>query len=332
MKFLKKIPREFFRLINQLLSLAESDYIIIKKQNSNQIIEKKYKDYWIMMPLSSFGDSLVFFKFIKEFKNNRGGKVLVVSNQERILKLAKMFPDIDETKLISDQLYFNNINNLFEIKIGKIFSCNMYLNFIFNKPSKNMLSRARELFEIKTETYGESPIISKSSNDEAKKIIDHYKLYNQKIVLISPFSVAINCKSLSENFWLNIAKELNKKGFRVVFNSKSSLQNDNQDFINIFCDIGVISAFANMCHSIIGMRSGLLDVLRDVCESRILAIYNHNHSNDNLKRDFYVDDKKSFIENYIQCCSLNMYEHNNNIELIYYGSEGDFEQEVIKLF
>ena len=131
MKFIKKIIREFFRLINQLLSLARSDYVIIKKQDPNQNsliknVENEYNDYWIIMPLSAFGDSLVVFKLIKEFKKNRGGKVVVISNQERILKLARMFPDIDETKLVSSEFYENKLNTVSKIKLGKVFSCHFY--------------------------------------------------------------------------------------------------------------------------------------------------------------------------------------------------------------
>ena len=342
MKFIKKITREFFRLINQFLFFIKSDYKIIK-YNANQdllidvnqelFIESKYNDYWIIMPLSAFGDSLVVFKFIKEFKKNRGGKVLVVSNQERILKLARMFPDIDETKLVSSEFCENKLNTVSKIKLGKVFSCHLYFReLLFNKISKNMLARSRDFLGIKDDIYGESPVISAESIIEANKIINNYKLENQKIVLISPFSVSMNANPLSKNFWLNMARTLEKKGYKVVFNRNILPENNNQEFINIFSDINVMVAFSNICHTIIGLRSGILDVFRDATNVKMFVIYNHIHPAVSVE-DFHFDDDKSSIENYIECCSLKtMYKNNNTIEFIYYGDENAFEKEIIKHF
>jgi ADP-heptose:LPS heptosyltransferase len=339
MKFIKKIIREFFRLINQLLSLARSDYVIIKKQDPNQNsliknVENEYNDYWIIMPLSAFGDSLVVFKLIKEFKKNRGGKVVVISNQERILKLARMFPDIDETKLVSSEFYENKLNTVSKIKLGKVFSCHFYFReFLFNKLSKNMLARSRDFLGITDDIYGESPVISAELISEANKIINHYKLENQKIVLISPFATTMNSNSLSKDFWSNMARTLEKKGYKVVFNSNILSENNNQEFINIFSDINVMVAFANICNAIIGVRSGILDVFRDATNVKMFVIYNHNHSVVSLEEDFFWDEDKSPIENYINCCSLKtMYKNNNTVELIYDGNENILEQQIIKNF
>ena len=356
MKVLKKIPREFFRLINQILFFIKSDYKIIKcdsdqglvkcdsdqeiiKLDSDQDmhIESNYSNYWIIMPISAFGDSLVVFKLIKEFKKNRGEKVLIISNQERILKLAKMFPDIDETKLISSEFYenkINNINNVSKIKLGKVFSCGFYFReFLFNKVSKDMLARSRDFLGIKDDIYGESPFIGEESIIEADKIINHYELKNKKIVLLSPFATTMNQDSLSKIFWFNIAKILEEKGYKVVFNGNLSLENNNQEFINIFSDINIMVAFANICNAIIGIRSGILDVFRDATNVKMFVVHNHNHPLFFLAEDFYWDKNKSSIENYINCCSLKtMYKNNNTIELIYDGNESILEQQIIEHF
>ena len=356
MKVLKKIPREFFRIINQILFFIKSDYKIVKIDSDQEAvkidpdqeavkidpdqdmnIESSYQNYWIIMPLGAFGDSLVVFKLIKEFKKNRGEKVLIISNQERILKLAKMFPDIDETKLISSEFCenrINNINNVSKIKLGKVFSCHLYFrDFIFSKTSKNMLARSRDFLGIKDDIYGESPVIAEESIIEADKIINHYELKNKKIVLLSPFATTMNQDSLSENFWFNIAKILEEKGYKVVFNGNFFPENNNREFINIFSDINTMVAFANICHAIIGIRSGILDVFRDATNVKMFVVYNHNHSTFSLEEDFYWDNNKSSIENYINCCSLKtMYKNNNTIELIYDGNESILEQQIIEHF
>jgi hypothetical protein len=348
MKLLKKIPREFFRIINQILFFIKSDYKIVKCDSDQELIkldsdqgfedlhiERDYQNYWIIMPLSAFGDSLVVFKLIKEFKKNREEKVLVISNQERILKLAKMFADVDETKLVSSEFYgnrINNINNLSKIKLGKVFSCNFYFReFLFNKISKNMLARSRDFLGITDDIYGESPVISAESVIEANKIINHYKLENQKIVLISPFATTMNSNLLSKYFWLNMARTIEKKGYKVVFNGNILPENNNQEFISIFSDINVMVAFANICNAIIGLRSGILDVFRDATNVKMFVIYNHNHSVVSLEDDFFYDEDRSPIENYINCCSLKtMYKNNNTTELVYDGNEVILEQQIIE--
>jgi hypothetical protein len=119
----------------------------------------------------------------------------------------------------------------------------------------------------------------------------------------------------------------------VVFNGNLSLENNNQEFINIFSDINIMVAFANICNAIIGIRSGILDVFRDATNVKMFVVYNHNHPLFFLAEDFYWDKNKSSMENYINCCSLKtMYKNNNTIELIYDGNESILEQQIIEHF
>lgn len=344
MRLINKVTREIIRIINQFLKIINCNYRIVKNyatiienisetEKLNDIIGK-HSDYWIIMPLSAFGDSLVVFKLIKKFKEEKGGKVLILSNQERILQLAKMFDSIDKSILITNNDYSDNIftGALTKIVIGKLFATNFYINFIFNKTSSNMLTRARAFLEINNETYGESPIFSKESCDFAKEFIENNNMKDDKIILITPFATTMNDKSLKVNFWNELAIKLEKNGYKVVFNSHKDSKISN-DFIKFMPNIEIITAFSSLCHCVIGFRSGILDVIRDGSDVRMIAIYNLDHCTSMLYQDFDVDKNKSPIENYINCCTLNtMYNKNNTLELIYQGDEEAFKAELLGYF
>lgn len=97
------------------------------------------------------------------------------------------------------------------------------------------------------------------NSDECKKIIQEYELVNDKTVLLAPYAnTYIN--ELEPEWWNNLVLELNKKGYQVFTNAGA-----NEEAISgtskIFIPFNCLAPICEYCGSVIGMRSGLFDVL-----------------------------------------------------------------------
>lgn len=325
---LKKILYQLSRTKERIYDLV----VLIK-------IQLKYSDYFIFTPINSLGDSAACLVLMKEFKKRNGKKILFLINKKSVLTLIKCFQEVDDSILISDRMYRkvmrDESNNL---KVGKIFSLNIYKKIGKGLRFKNMIERAKFLLNL----YGDFELSNPSFNTEdefnAENIFNSLNLKNKKVIFLSPFAVTVNDKALSEAFWSNLADSFIREGFEVVFNS------DDHRFLKfkkVFLPINILVPFINKCSFVIAIRSGLTDVFASCLSIKMIVIYYYHNAwyrdgkiwyeriEPALSEDFFYDKKISFLENYVNVCSLiEMYKNKNIKEIIFNEVESDLKEKI----
>ena len=125
------------------------------------------------------------------------------------------------------------------------------------------------------------------------------KKTRRRIAMIAPDANSCN-PMLSDQDWSSVAKNLEKKGYCVVFNNKDKDRFPN--FVNVFLSVKEMIQFCNECALFIGYRSGLCDVISAFCRCRQIVIY----PNDRKKGEF--DCVEGYDQNpnqrYMEYCSL----------------------------
>ena len=96
-------------------------------------------------------------------------------------------------------------------------------------------------------------------SEECKQIIKKYNLLKDKTIFLAPYANTY-IDELELEWWNNLVLELNKKGYKVFTNAGA-----NEEAISgtskIFIPFSCLAPITEYCGSVIGMRSGLFDVL-----------------------------------------------------------------------
>ena len=142
------------------------------------------------------------------------------------------------------------------------------------------------------------PNISEYASENVRKKFEELNLAKNKTVLISvdyqnpadSFDVG-----LMKIFWSKIASKLQSKGYSIVVNSANKcdyLQNVSTIFLNYAETI----AFLKLCHSTIGIRSGLYDILSSV-DTSFHIIYSDEDFLKMFSLDYLIKNNK--LDEYI---------------------------------
>ena len=109
--------------------------------------------------------------------------------------------------------------------------------------------------------------------DESKcidEIFYKYNLIKEKTVVLSPYSNTLS--DLPEEFWVELAKKLKKKGYVVVTNCGSKSEPAVDGTVGVFFPLDAAPQFISAAGSFIGVRSGFCDVVSGA-DARKIILY-----------------------------------------------------------
>ncbi len=223
----------------------------------------------IFLHYTANGDAFIIGLYLRDYfqKNNlseNNTTIVVVRNS---LKNVLGLFGFSNFKVITDQQSENlrDLINFFDCRLLKIHYMH-YWGLEYQRVIKLCNHNDISFLELvvhavfgKENLHIQLPQFMDINSDECKKIIREYELVNNKIVLLAPYAnTYIN--ELEPEWWNNLVLELNKKGYQVFTNAGA-----NEEAISgtskIFIPFNCLAPICEYCGSVIGMRSGLFDVL-----------------------------------------------------------------------
>lgn len=194
---------------------------------------------------------------------------------------------------IFDKKRLGSVYELFQdkIKIPYVIheDCSsLFLNTITNYNNKTFVNIFN--FEYFTETVGQSVknnnghyynILKNHLRLEKKPILPELQCNNSKIRFISKYlednfvivaPIASSFETLSLSFWEDLCKRLKAKGYNIFLN----IENRDyyiKDTFSMFLSIKELAELAQYSKAIIGLRSGLLEILSITSGKQTISIY-----------------------------------------------------------
>lgn len=254
--------------------------ITFRNEEVAEVFYKKYKskipadtDYFCFLAtnIGEFGLflSLCFKNFIKQ--NNIKHPLFITNTKHSIALLNMFYPT---SKILNapslpyqmpDEFYINNIKSRYFFPIP-----------YFQQVEKDITDKKTHFFEsilnflnLKQSKFDVNlPQIAGTYQQSAQRKLKSMGLINKKFVFIVPD--ANSCVDINKEFWNKLAKNLRNKGFEIIFNS-SKIPLPTKSFLAKF---SLQEAFivAQKAQAVIGLRSGLLDLL-SMTGTPIHAIY-----------------------------------------------------------
>lgn len=274
-------------------------YIIYKFSNKNL--------HYIVV-CDHIGDSLIAFGYLEQYCRQKKIHKAVIVTTKRMIPLTNYYKKcLDHLMILSSKkLRFvleagkTNLGNHIIKKLNHVTFINPSNEFT----SEFLLYPARfPMLSLKDcIKYGELGLKENTTfNIPIYKTVDIEKEFQElrlkrgRTVILAPYEAAAAPVSLS--FFDLLAENLIDKGFRMLTNVTSSKQRIAKGSSPLLCDIGKMAALAEYCGWVIGMRSGLFDLL-SYADCHLIALYTPNNIFFNFFRLAALENTKAAIKEY----------------------------------
>lgn len=291
-------------------------------------LEKQYPDYWIFSTFWPWGDFLMCCSLLSEFKKQNGGKILVLYTNDRQLDFINTFNFADETLKICPEFYFAlctnksySEHNKYGLTKGHIFemSHHVYKEAEINK-SSNFMELYAKMFNLSQYNI-EKPTIPNEIQTKVKAL---YKDISQgkPLILITPDAHSYDSKEISVEFWKKLVSELEKSGYKVIFNTK---RKNFEIFESIFLPLLDTSYLATLCDANISIRSGFTDIITIMGAENQVILYpksmrfitiSEEAQRQEIERCFNINPEKTLEDTMFDVTSINNMFNKNFLELV----------------
>ena len=226
---------------------------------------------YVMMP-ASIGDTIIAGGFIHTLLQRFKKKSAVYIIQERYRPFEIMFDGVSKIEYLNN-IDFAYVSQLIHAK-RLYFSDNWFWAYIHNDANNKQIwdedllfvkNFQHNVFDLPLDkTFFHAPVVKDISDQVKRRFNDQYVLDKERTVILAP-RANTPFVSPSLRFWQNLAAYLRQRGHIVYTNigknAAGIVDNTLQDVPPLNANLNEIFYLADKVKYIIGLRSGLLDLL-----------------------------------------------------------------------
>ena len=299
---------------NNTIKEIETFFSIFPKENFRNIVfsnilqkfKKQYDHIYIIA--QNIGETYLLISFYKDMINRDNAKsplfLCLSKSQEAIFKMFDLdIPfiycndiSISLAKAAFGKRTYLQDNVYFHIYLEKSFYDDFYHKISSNSDNQQYYySRAiLKSFGIKKDYINlKKPIKNFTTHENMLKKVQKINLNLDNFVLISP--EAKTCKPYKTSFWMNLSKALSNKGYDVFFNITDS-SNEIQDIKTVNLNLQEIYDLATLAKSIIGLRSGFMDLCSQINVPFYVLYTNSEYRNISAHNVLFTNTLKQFFK------------------------------------
>lgn len=194
--------------------------------------------------------------------------MITLQEQQYTTKLMALFPHIAQYHFVSRRTAALLNDGRFAAKFN-VQPLNIYEHSFGVTQPGNLVAAFKAILHIDGDLPLNTAVCPAQDEAKAAAVLAEFSLERAKTVIITPEAKSFNSPLLSDPVWLALADRLVEAGYGVIFNSKKPYLN----YPALFLTIGETVALAKLCGHVIGVRSGLLDILAGETDAFIQALY-----------------------------------------------------------
>ena len=253
----------------------------IKKRQQNRYLElitSEYPEYDCYYTFAcNCGELFWFLCHFKEINARYSPqKPLIICDKARMLSICKMFENIIKVPSI----LFEDYNSLFLDEVtnykNKKFISILNQDYFNNYADINICKKGEHYYKLFRDKLNiQKPALLPNDNEiGSEKIKSLAKdVLQNNFIIITPDAVTLN--PLGQYFWTELCKNLNNLGFKIFLNVESRKDTiPAEGIISAFLTIEETYELAKYAKAVIGLRSGLLEILSTTSQVPTFAIYN----------------------------------------------------------
>ncbi len=232
-------------------------------------VERKYPNsIFFVTPQAGIGEFTQSICLLKNLKQMISKNIVILTNRNTEKQICELYNDVvdcffcDNLKLASeDELPVN----LLEQRIYPLYKLPQSKDI----KRDNDMDFRRDFFHLPKNSpiYKITPSRPQNTNKNFEKL--EMLMKNYKVVFIFPDANTFDSSVLTTNDWIQIAQELEKLGYKCIFNSSNKYANYETCFLSIKETIYL----ASLAKKIIAFRSGISELLAITTKCKMLLLY-----------------------------------------------------------
>lgn len=234
------------------------------------MLRRKEKTYYLVLP-PTLGDSMLALSYLSEFKRQKKIRhITAVCTPNYVQRLCGYYPDAVDAVICKEKWKLAVLRGFIATQLGQYLStlyldrvtfvfltCNVSMRTLWDNPSIDFPLYAKAiLYKIDLSSQPERPCMPVA---DIAKYISKYNLKEGKTVLLNPVANSVHCDT--RELLAVTASELTVKGYTVVTMTANAEEQPIQGTQSIPCTIEEAFSLAEYGGTLIGVRSGFLDVL-----------------------------------------------------------------------
>ena len=235
------------------------------------------KEKFLLSPWNASGDIYVAGLYLNDYiekKCSEGYHIFVTSKAAE--KVATVIGY--DAEIVSQ----DDMDNMLAFIRYKGFDETNSVNTNVNYPSKNRGQRVGEIFRILDFNTAHQRIAFQADNkntklklnqENADEYFEKYDLKRGKTVLIAPYSTTLG--NVPEDVSIRIVKELQIRGYSVCTNIAGD-EKPIEGTTGLFLPYNIVLDFVNKAGGVIGIRSGLFDIISS-SDAKMVVYYRKTH-------------------------------------------------------
>lgn len=249
---------------------------ILKRQQNRYIkllddLYPQYDSYFMLA--CNLGETFLFLAHFKEILSKYNvNNPLIIVDKKRMRDCCNIFTNLGIPNVLFEDCTSLFLNEYTEYK-GKKYINLLNYDYFIKYADFEISDKKRHYYDILKDkllltSAPEIPTLNITS-EKVKQISQC--LLNNRYIIICPEAVSI--QGLDLRFWESLVNELEKIGYKIFFNV-GNMGFYLKNTLTVFLTIDEIAQLAINCSLIIGLRSGLLEILSMVSKKTTIAIYN----------------------------------------------------------
>ncbi len=232
-----------------------------------QITETIFGGYEVMLFDQSFGETIIFCQLLKEYKRLFNKKIFIFYKRNSLTTLLENCPEINALLLIKPEVYQQLAGSGYLITRCRVKDFEI-MHSIVGISKKNVVTELCDFMRIPFDSPRTPYSLPDSDVFQNNPFLDDF-LSDSKVIYLIPDANFLS-GSVSTDFWVSIAKSLKDKGYKLLINSQVEILPDEA---HVFPDILSCVTIARRCSCVLGVRTGLMDIIASFTDTPIIGVY-----------------------------------------------------------
>lgn len=288
------------------------------------------RGFEVMLFHQGLGETCIFSRLMKAYTEKTKKPLILIAWDDSRKALLEQCPYIYNV-MSCDNSFFYALNSYVEFRAAlqiKNFEAMHYMKF---ENVTTMREETCSFLGLPYDSEDSDYIVNSKNPDALRQYFDELGLKLGKTCFLIPYALCYGNEVVSYEFWKKLSIRLREEGYEPVFNSYEEIVSGVP---YVYLPMEEVPAFAKLCGNVIGVRTGLLDVIATFTDVKIQAIYPNEfcpiwHQNPALYTDLDISLKEKSERALYDMAIRRVVGRGNVFEFIH-GNEDEDIQKIIE--
>ena len=285
-------------------------------------------NYEVMLFHQGLGETCVFAMLAGAYKEKTKKPLVILTLSDSRAEILRQCPYIDSVMNCDEEIFYPITA---DIEFRERLRIKDYLELHYLYEGANMREKVYRFLELPFSVpYMRYPLRA-GDFPALRQLFEELELQEGKTVFLIPNAIYYGNEVVATSFWEKLTKGLKEAGYQTVFNSPGTVV---QGVPNVYLSMENIPDFARLCGNVVGVRTGLLDVIGVFSDVRIQAVYPNEFcpiwdQNAGILEESGSSDRKAAAQFHLREKTVSELADRNNIFEFIHGEEEEDVRKII---